>query len=365
MKGPAPKSAHVTKRRSRRLLLAITVLVAGSIAVVSLRTGSAPGSPPPLPTLSINDAAAVQYQAITTTMTFTVTLSAASTSPVTVDWATRPGDNKLLPPGQAAEENEDFAPGAGTLTFAPGETSKTIDVTLNGEQGVVFEADEYFSLDLSSPNGATLARGTGVGTIHFTAVPPPDHVNVQPLGGDQGQCVVKTGSLACVPLTGETQLPIAQVLLVDPGTGAINLRGTYEGAATFKGTPFGVQEQDTPTTGAAVVRPVIVVKLLGGHWAICHTRSKASAGRSLAVALKPKGTPVRRLFGRGHGHFRTRGRYSAGTVRGTTWSTIDYCNGTLIRVSRGIVDVFDFVLKRHIKVYAGHSYFASPSKNKK
>jgi hypothetical protein len=309
----------------------------------------------------------LQYQAITTTMTFTVTLSAASSSPVTVDWATRPGDAKLLPPEANAEENEDFAPASGTLTFAPGETSKTIDVTINGEQGVLGEVDEYFSVDLSNPNGATLGRGTGVGTIHFTVIPPPDHVNVQPLGGDQGQCIVKTGSLDCVPLSGETQLPIEQVLLVDPGTGSINLRGTYEGAATFAGTPFGVQEKDTPGTGAAVVRPVIVVKLLGGHWAVCHKRSAASASgsRSLAVALKHKGKPVRLLFGRGHGQFRTRGRYSAGTIRGTIWSTIDYCNGTLIRVSRGVVDVFDFVLKRHFKVHAGHSYFAAaPTKNK-
>jgi hypothetical protein len=353
-------------RRSRWLVLGATVLAVGGFAVVGLRAGSAPGSPPPLPTLSIDDADALQYQAINTIMTFQVTLSAASTSTVTVDWATRAGDAKLLPPGGNAEEHEDFAPGAGTINFAPGETSKTIDVTILGEQGTLSEPDEYFSVDLSSPNGATIEHGTGVGTIHFTAVPPPDHVNVQPLGGDQGQCVVKVGSLACVPLASETQLPIDQVLLVDPGTGAVNLRGTYEGTATFKGTPFGVNEKDIPTTGAAVVRPVIVVQLLGGHWAICRTRSKASAGgsRSLAIALKPKGKPIRRLYGHGHGHFRTRGRYSAGTVRGTTWSTIDYCNGTLIRVTRGIVDVFDFILKRHIKVYAGHSYFASPSKKK-
>ena len=68
-------------------------------------------------------------------MTFTVTLSAASTSTVTVDFATRPGDPHVLLGGSAAEEQEDFLPTSGTLTFAPGETTKTIDVTVVPEPG--------------------------------------------------------------------------------------------------------------------------------------------------------------------------------------------------------------------------------------
>jgi len=51
---------------------------------------------------------------------------------------------------------------------------------------------------------------------------------------------------------------------------------------------------------------------------------------------------VRRLWGDGKGRFRTRGRYSAATVRGTRWLTEDLCDGTLTRVSRGEVEVEDF-----------------------
>jgi hypothetical protein len=64
------------------------------------------------------------------------------------------------------------------------------------------------------------------------------------------------------------------------------------------------------------------------------------------------------LHSSGHGRFRTRGRYSAGTVRGTVWDTSDRCDGTLTVVRRGTVDVTDFRLRRTIPVRAGHSYLA-------
>jgi hypothetical protein len=58
------------------------------------------------------------------------------------------------------------------------------------------------------------------------------------------------------------------------------------------------------------------------------------------------------------GRFRTRGRFSAGTVRGTQWTTTDRCDGTLTVVQRGAVSVFDFGLRTTILVHAGHSYLA-------
>ena len=50
-----------------------------------------------------------------------------------------------------------------TLTFAPGETTQTITVPVNGD--VLDEADETFFVNLSSPVNATIADGQGVGTI--------------------------------------------------------------------------------------------------------------------------------------------------------------------------------------------------------
>lgn len=58
------------------------------------------------------------------------------------------------------------------------------------------------------------------------------------------------------------------------------------------------------------------------------------------------------------GHFQTRGRYSAATVRGTVWDTIERCDGTLIRVIRGVVTVRDFRLHKTVTLKAGQHYLA-------
>ena len=76
------------------------------------------------------------------------------------------------------------------------------------------------------------------------------------------------------------------------------------------------------------------------------------------MSTQAKKTPVRRLWGKGKGRFRTRGRYSSGTVRGTNWITTDFCDGTDTRVVAGIVRVYDLVAKKWVLLEAGQSYFA-------
>ena len=65
------------------------------------------------------------------------------------------------------------------------------------------------------------------------------------------------------------------------------------------------------------------------------------------------------------GRFRTKGRYSAGTVRGTVWDTSDRCDGTLTVVRRGSVGVQDFSKRRTITVHAGHSYLARATRRRR
>jgi hypothetical protein len=64
------------------------------------------------------------------------------------------------------------------------------------------------------------------------------------------------------------------------------------------------------------------------------------------------------LRGNASGRFRSRGRRSSATVRGTTWDTIDRCDGTLTRVKKGRVLVRDFRLRRNILLRRGQSYLA-------
>jgi hypothetical protein len=78
---------------------------------------------------------------------------------------------------------------------------------------------------------------------------------------------------------------------------------------------------------------------------------------SLAAA-RVNTTAVDTLWGKGPGQFRTKGRYAAATVRGTWWLTQDRCDGTLVRVRQGIVEVRDLVRKRTVLVRTGKSYLA-------
>src|SRR5262249_62211931 len=57
----------------------------------------------------------------------------------------------------------DYQAASGTLTFAPGETSKTITVLVNGDR--LAESNETFAVNLSGATNATVAVGQGVGTI--------------------------------------------------------------------------------------------------------------------------------------------------------------------------------------------------------
>jgi ferric-dicitrate binding protein FerR (iron transport regulator) len=77
------------------------------------------------------------------------------------------------------------------------------------------------------------------------------------------------------------------------------------------------------------------------------------------VSKKKKRKPPRRLWGSdSQGKFRTRGGNSVATVRGTAWYVEDRCDGTLTRVSKGSVSVYDRGRRRTIVVRAGHSYLA-------
>ena len=89
---------------------------------------------------------------------FTVSLPFPSALETSVDWATAPGAGV-----NNAVRGEDYEAASGALTFAPGEMSKTITVTLLDDD--VFEVDETFLVHLSNPLGASLSVPTGTGTI--------------------------------------------------------------------------------------------------------------------------------------------------------------------------------------------------------
>jgi probable HAF family extracellular repeat protein len=106
------------------------------------------------PLLSLSDATVTEGNTGTRTATFTVTLSAAYSQPVTVAYATTSG---------TATAANDYQAASGTLTIPAGQTTGTITVLVNGDR--LAEPNETFVVNLSSPTNATLADGQGVGTI--------------------------------------------------------------------------------------------------------------------------------------------------------------------------------------------------------
>jgi hypothetical protein len=116
------------------------------------------------PTISINDVGLEEGNTGQTAFVFTVTLSKASRREVSVQYAT--GDGTAI-------AGSDYVPTEGKLTFAPGETTKTITVLVNGDTD--YENYESFLVELSSARGAKIADAIGYGVILEDGDLPPDY----------------------------------------------------------------------------------------------------------------------------------------------------------------------------------------------
>ena len=115
-------------------------------------SGRAVRNDTPEPQLSIEDVTVAENAG---TAVFTVTLAAASGAEVTVDYAT--SDDTAL-------AGSDYTASSGTLTFSPGDTTKTFDVTLLDDS--VGEGDETFEVTLSNSTGAGIAVVGAKATIN-------------------------------------------------------------------------------------------------------------------------------------------------------------------------------------------------------
>jgi hypothetical protein len=106
-------------------------------------------------TLSVNNVSTTEGNSGTKSLTFTVKLSSAAPSNVTVQFSTAQ---------DSATNNVDYVQKTGTLTFTPGQISKTVTVAVKGDTAV--ELNERFKLNLFSATGpAAIGDSTGFGTI--------------------------------------------------------------------------------------------------------------------------------------------------------------------------------------------------------
>jgi hypothetical protein len=140
---------------------------------------------------------------------------------------------------------------------------------------------------------------------------------------------------------------------LDARRGKVNLssagcRGEVQ-TGTFGGGVFSVRQ---PRSGCGRVD----VYLRGGSFKRCARPARRGGARRASASRTPR---VRRLWGRDSGgKYRSHGRHSHATVRGTRWLTEDRCDGTLTRVTDGAVLVRDLKRHRSVLVREGDSYLA-------
>ncbi len=116
--------------------------------------------------LAINDVTVTEGNTGTTNATFTVTLTPATATNVTVNYATANG---------TATAPSDYTAINGTLTFFPGDVTKTITVKVNGD--TAFEPNETFFVNLTASNNADLGDAQGQSTINNDEGPPQLSIN--------------------------------------------------------------------------------------------------------------------------------------------------------------------------------------------
>ena len=158
----------------------------------------------------------------------------------------------------------------------------------------------------------------------------------------------RPGESKFIELEGVTEIPVGSQ--VDTTKGVVSLSSGLGGgkvnSSQFYQGLFTILQKRARNA-------FMTLRLDGGNFRNCGRRSLSTLGTD----AKRK-RPVRRLWGNGKGRFTSRGRYSSATVRGTKWLVLDRCDGTLTRVTSGIVLVQDFRARRSVRVRAGRSYLA-------
>jgi hypothetical protein len=180
-----------------------------------------------------------------------------------------------------------------------------------------------------------------------TATPLPPPVAGKTVNGARKSGKVsfrRPGSKKFVTLTADAQIPVGSV--IDTRKGRIAITAAQAKGKTATADFFsGLFKLTQSKRGKRVTTLTLTEKLS------CPKARKASA----AAAKKKK---TRRLWGQGKGAFRTAGKYSAATVRGTKWLVQDRCDSTTTKVASGVVSVRDSVKRKTVIVRAGHRYVA-------
>ncbi len=203
-------------------------------------------SDPIVPNISIGNVSLNEGNSGTTNFNFTVSLSAATTQIVTVNYST--ADGTATAPG-------DYQTASGTLTFAPGEISKTVTVFVSGDTAV--EPNETFTVNLSGAVNGTILGGVGTGTIINDDICAysisPTSLTIGAVGGT-GNPISVTAQAGC-NYTAVSNNSFITITGGASGSGngtviftvAANSGATRTGTITVAGRTFTVNQAASPT----------------------------------------------------------------------------------------------------------------------
>jgi hypothetical protein len=216
-------------------------------------------------------------------------------------------------------------------------------------------------------NGGPSAQATRAVDVPSTGIaPPPPGVQPRPHKGrsvtvaaERGTILVRVpGSRRYVPIASLTEIPLGSIIDARKGRARITVEVDARTHKTQSSLFYDWFFRILQTKGS---KPITEARLVKGSFAGCTPKRTRAASASLSSGLRAQSAAtkkrskrkIRQLWGHGNGSFRTGGKRSAATVRGTWWLVTDRCDATLTRVKVGRVDVRDFRLKKTVRLRAG------------
>ncbi len=242
-----------------------TVAITLSNATTGISTASGTGTiTDDDPKFSINSPTATEGDSSSVNLTFTVTLSASSTSPYTVDYAD-------AGTGTATSGTDYTAVTASTLTFAAGETSKTITVSVTGDTADEGTGETVVISLSNASSGTAIATASGTGTI--TDNDPKFSINSP---------TATEGDSSSASL-------VFTVTLSAAGASPYTVDYAQTGGTATSGTDYAAVAADTLTFAAGTTSQTITVPVTGdtldeSNETVVLTLSNASSGTAISTA---------------------------------------------------------------------------------
>ena len=212
-------------------------------------------------------------------ITFTVTLAPAATGPVSVEYATADG---------TATQPADYTSTSGTLTFAAGDTTKTVSVPIEDDGDE--DSGETFTLTLRSPSGTTIVDGTATGTIHNTEPgPAPRVTGVELVADDSGDGAWTSGE------TVEVRLTFGATVTVADGTPTVGVTVAGEAGtldyASGSGSAMLVFSRAVTEAGGSLSQIAVMADSLSLNGATIVSASSGVAAEIGHAGTEPSAPP--------------------------------------------------------------------------